>query len=123
MNKAIKTVVIATCAAAMFGIAGCGNETKDEAKAPSETKSSNVSIAQKTACISMQKTIQAACEAYLVMHPEAMAGGSIALTDLYKADGTGYLKKEPKCPDGASGYSVSVDKNNIVVKCSNADHN
>ena len=37
------------------------------------------------------------------------AGGACAMTDLFAADGSGYIKKEPICPEqGQGSYTVDV---------------
>ena len=74
--------------------------------------------AQKNSCKSTQNTIRTAAEAYLVQHPDAT--GTIDISSagtLWKEDGTGFLKvkEEPKCPDGSSKYTVTIDATTKVA--------
>jgi type IV pilus assembly protein PilA len=63
---------------------------------------------QKNACISNLKQIQTACEQYKMNVP----GATPQMTDLYKADGTGYLKTNPSCPGGGTYATPTDDTSN-----------
>ena len=83
--------------------------------------------AQKNSCISTQNTIATAVEAKLVVAPTTKTS-DIDLTksgSLWKTTGDGFLKttSEPKCPDGTSTYSVTIDDTTkaVTVKCSSVD--
>ena len=80
--------------------------------------------AQKNSCISTQNTISTAVEAKLVAKPDTKTVSLSTDGDLWKSDGTGFLKltSEPICPDGTSKYSVDIsDKGIVTVTCGNTD--
>ncbi|MBO7683583.1 MAG: prepilin-type N-terminal cleavage/methylation domain-containing protein [Kiritimatiellae bacterium] len=60
----------------------------------------------RNACISNLKQIQTAREQWKMNNTTEPT-----MADLYKADGTGYLKTEPKCPAGGT-YSIGTDTTN-----------
>jgi prepilin-type N-terminal cleavage/methylation domain-containing protein len=74
---------------------------------------------QQSACLNNLRLIESAAEQWSML--PANAAGTPALSDLYKADGTGYLKVEPKCPyDGlAASYTITKANNIITVSCAN----
>jgi prepilin-type N-terminal cleavage/methylation domain-containing protein len=57
------------------------------------------------ACQENLSKIDGAKELYTYEH-KLRPGAIIKLSDLWAADGTGYLKKEPKCPGGGT-YAVN----------------
>lgn len=73
--------------------------------------------AQKNSCISTQDTIATAAEAWLVANPGKES--EISIEKLWNANGTGYLKTKeaPKCPDGSSTYTVTIENGLVKVSC------
>ena len=69
---------------------------------------------QKNACISNLKQIQTACEQWKMNN-----AGNPTMDDLYKADGTGYLKTNPTCPAGGTYAPPADDTSNPT--CTGAD--
>ena len=70
----------------------------------------------RNACISNLKEIQMACEQWRMNNS---TGGNPGLTDLYKSDGTGYLKTNPVCPAGGTYATPNDDTSNPT--CTGAD--
>ena len=81
--------------------------------------------AWRNSCLSTQNTIATAVEAKLVAKPDTTTINLATAGDLWKSDGTGFLKgtEQPKCPDGSSTYTVSIDTTTkaVTVSCSNTE--
>ena len=72
---------------------------------------------QENACISNMSSIKTAAESYLTKHPDATTFGE---EQLAPSDGTGFLKKMPKCPKDNSAYTVTKDESGAIqVTCGN----
>lgn len=70
------------------------------------------------ACQSTRETIKKAAYSFSADNNNP---GTIALTDLYKSDGTGYLAEEPKCPDGGT-YTIAKDPTSKVITVNCTEH-
>lgn len=68
---------------------------------------------QGNACVSNMASIKTAAESYLTKHP----GTAPTMANLVKDDGTGFLKKEPKCPKTGAAYTIALDDGAITVTC------
>ena len=66
------------------------------------------------ACQENLSKIDGAKELYTYEH-KLRGGNTIQMSDLWAKDGTGYLKKEPKCP---AGGTYAVNPVNIDPTCS-----
>lgn len=70
------------------------------------------------ACQTTRESIKKAAYTYSA---DNNGTSTIALTDLYKADGSGYLVELPHCPDSGE-YSISKDAESGVITVSCTKH-
>ena len=70
------------------------------------------------ACQTTRESIKKAAYTYSA---DNNGTSTIALTDLYKADGSGYLVELPHCPDGGE-YTISKDADSGVITVSCTKH-
>ncbi len=70
------------------------------------------------ACQTTRESIKKAAYTYSA---DNNGTSTIALTDLYKEDGSGYLVELPHCPDGGT-YSISKDADSGVITVSCTKH-